>query len=275
MQNQPERKSSTTPILIIVAVLIAAAALAWYLYNSSQGDTTAKTPATAGNTATRSAADPAKQSTPAQMPNAPTGAPIGVNMTGSPTAAVTIEEFADYQCGACATAHPVLKEIKGVYGDRIRFVFRNYPLAIPAHDKAYDASVAVEAAGLQGKYWAMQDVLFSNQSAWTASANFPQLLNEYAQRVGLDVAKFQSDMAAMPSRARVDADLARGKALGVSSTPTVYVNGRMIPYQELRVDSMRRIIDTELQSAAAKPANSNGASSGTGSNSGGAEAPAK
>lgn len=268
MQNQPEKKSSSTPIIIIVAVLIAAGVFGWYFYSSSQNDNanTAASNTAARNTSGSATTASPTRSAPTPAVNAPTGAPLGVNMTGSPTAAVTIEEFADYQCGACAQAHPILKEIKGVYGDRIRFIFRNYPLAIPAHDKAYNASVAVEAAGLQGKYWAMQDMLFTNQSAWSASPNFPQLLNEYAQRVGLDVAKFNSDMAAMPSRARVDADLARGKALGVTSTPTIYVNGQLVPYQEVRVDSLRRLIDAELQAAAAKPAAASNSNADTGSN---------
>jgi len=186
-------------------------------------------------------------------------------MLGSPTAAVTVEEFADFQCPSCAQSHPVLKEIQQIYGSRIKFIFRHFPLNI--HDKAYDAAVAAEAAGEQGKFWAMQDQLFANQQAWASpSANHRQLFNEYAQKIGLDVDKFQTAMAGIATKNRVDQDAARARGMGVSSTPSVYINNRLIPYPEVKVDSLRRIIDAELQQAAASqsaPAGSNAAQANT------------
>ena len=169
-------------------------------------------------------------------------------MLGSPTASVTLEEFADFQCGACASVHPVVKEIQSTYGSRIRVVFRNYPL--PMHDKGYDAAVVAEAAGLQGKFWAMQDQLFSNQQNWATAPNYKELWAGYAEKIGLDIQKFQSDVAGIAAKSRVDQDIVRAKAMGVSSTPTVYLNGQSIPYTDVNVQALRRIIDAELQRTA-------------------------
>ena len=146
--------------------------------------------------------------------------------------------------------HPVMNEIKSIYGSRIHFIFRNYPLAM--HDKSYDAAVAAEAAGLQNpnKFWEMQNMLFTNQKVWTADPNYKQIWKGYAQTIGLDVPKWENDMAGIQAKGRVDADLARVKAIGVNSTPTLYVNGTLIEFKDMDVDPLKRIIDAELQKTA-------------------------
>ncbi|MEO7539358.1 MAG: DsbA family protein, partial [Pyrinomonadaceae bacterium] len=157
--SKPIETKSNTPILIIVGVLLVAALGGWWLYSSS------KTGPTTKNTNSSNTANGANV---AKTPGIPADAPLGANppnQSGSPTATVKLEEFADFQCGSCAAAHPAMNEIKSMYGSRIHFIFRNYPLQIPAHDKSYDAAVAAEAAGLQGKFWDMQNQLFSNQKA--------------------------------------------------------------------------------------------------------------
>jgi protein-disulfide isomerase len=237
--KEQKKSNSGIPLIIIILVFGGMIFAGWWLYSSSRG------------AANRNVNNASASNTPrAQQP---TNAPVGAtppNLLGSPTAAVTVEEFADFQCGACASVHPVMKEIQSIYGSRIRFVFRNFPLRM--HDKAYDAAVAAEAAGMQGKYWAMQDQLFSNQSTWASpSANHKQLWNEYAQKIGLDIAKWQNDMAGMVAKERVDRDLARGQGLNVGSTPTIYVNGQSIPFTEANVAGLRRIIDAELQNTSA------------------------
>jgi protein-disulfide isomerase len=153
-----------------------------------------------------------------------------------------------------------MKEIQQIYGSRIKFIFRHFPLSM--HDKAYEAAVATEAAGEQGKFWAMVDQLFTNQQEWANSPNYRQLWTGYAQKIGLDIDKFQTAMAGIATKNRVDQDAARGRGMGVSSTPSVYINGRLIPYPEVKVASLRQIIDNELQQAAATqsaPAGSNSA----------------
>jgi protein-disulfide isomerase len=247
--SSKKTKSSGMPLAIIVIVFIGAFIGACFLYNSSKSGPNSNS--ARGNSQNR-------PGQPAQPANAPLGAQPP-NMLGSATATVTIEEFADFQCGSCAAAHPVMKEIQQIYQNRIRFIFRNYPLQIPAHDKAYDAAVAAEAAGMQGstKFWAMQDLLFTNQSAWSQNPNYRELWAEYAGRIGLDIERWKTDMAGLAAKSRVDQDLARGRGLKVDSTPTIYVNGRSIPFPDVNVQTMRQIVDAELQSA--QPANSGAA----------------
>ncbi len=243
MKHQKETKSnppakSNAPMLIIGAVLLAALLGGWYLFSSSKpAANVANRPANTTNT------------TAAKTPAVPANAPPGAqppNQAGSPNASVTLEEFADFQCGSCASAHPAMNEIKSIYGSRIRFIFRNYPLQIPAHDKAYDAAVAAEAAGMQGKFWDMQNLLFSNQQSWTAAPTYKQMWKEYATRIGLNVEKWENDMLGMAAKGRVDEDLRRGKALNVNSTPTLYINNAPVTFAEMKVDSLKKLIDAEL-----------------------------
>ncbi|HVF29761.1 MAG TPA: thioredoxin domain-containing protein [Pyrinomonadaceae bacterium] len=229
-----KKSNSGIPLIIILLVFGGVIFGGWWLYSSSRSP---KANTNQNTTATNTPR-------PLDMSKAPVGA-TPPNLLGSPTAVVTVEEFADFQCGACAGVHPVLKEIQSTYGSRIRFVFRNFPLQI--HDKAYDAAVAAEAAGIQGKFWMMQDQLFANQNAWASpSANAKALWTEYAQKIGLDVDKWQTDMIGIAAKNRVDQDMARGRALNVASTPTLFVGSQSIPYQEINVQSLRRIIDAEL-----------------------------
>lgn len=227
------------PVAIIVGVLVLVVVGGFLFYRSS-------------TTPTLSNANVAANGTPAARPTVNPNAPAGAtppNAIGAPTAAVTIEEFADLQCGACAASFPVLKDVMKAYSGNpnVRFVFRNFPLSM--HDKAYDAAVAAEAAGLQNpaKLWLMHEQLFTNQQNWAVSQNHRDMWNEYAQRIGLDVERFKADMSGMQAKSRVDLDMSRGRAFGVSSTPTVIVNNRMIPYTEVNVAGMRRIVDAELQ----------------------------
>jgi protein-disulfide isomerase len=241
-----KNNNSALPLIIIGAVLIAALGGAWWLFNRN---TNSRPSANRANTNT--------SRTP-QVVNQRGAEPP--NMLGSPTATVLVEEFADFQCGACAAVHPRVKELTSVYGSRIKFVFRNFPLAIASHDKAYDAAVAVEAAGLQNRFWDMQNMLFTNQQVWTGNPDYRRLWEEYASRIGLDVEKFKADMAGLSAKGRVNADMERGRALGVSSTPTIYINGQSVPFEQMTVDFMRQIIDAEL--AKASPAQQNQTTSG-------------
>ena len=249
MSNKKEVKGtapkSNTPMLIIAGVLLVAVLGGWWMYNSSTSTT--KTNSNSNSTAKNT--QPANKA-PGIPPNAPAGA-NPPNQSGSQTASVTVEEFADFQCGSCAAAHPIMNEIKSTYGSRIRFIFRNYPLAIPAHDKSYEAAVAAEAAGMQGqnKFWDLQNLLFNNQQAWTAAPTYKAMWKDYATKIGLDIGKWENDMAGIAAKSRVDADMARGKAIGVSSTPSFYINGNAVPFAEATVTGLKKIIDAELASS--------------------------
>jgi len=254
MQKQTNKKSnSSLPLIIIGLVLVAAVGGGWYLYSSSKAQPTAKS-----NTNTASN-KPAADNKAAQelYAKAPAGAQPA-NILGAPTAAVTVEEFADYQCPTCATVHTKVKEINSLYSGRIKFIYRSFPLK-QIHKNAYDAAVAAEAAGMQNKYWAMQDQLYNNQQAWSNSAEARKTFDQYADKIGLDVARFQTDMAGMLTKTRVDNDLLRGQALAISGTPTIFINGNRLSIEQMMdVNAMRQIIDVELQkggqSQASQPA---------------------
>jgi len=243
--SNTKNNNSNLPLAIIGLVLVAALVGGWWFYSNS------KASPVKSNTNSSVKKQPIDEEARRQAYNevaikSPGAQPA--NMLGSPTATVTIEEFADFQCPTCASVHSKMKEINALYSGRIKFVFRNFPLT-QVHKNAYDAAVAAEAAGMQGKFWAMQDQLFSNQKAWSDSSEARKIFEEYAQKIGLDVARFQNDMLGLPAKTRVDADLQRARALNLSGTPTVYINGREVPFEQTGVEMMRQVIDAELQKA--------------------------
>ncbi len=174
---------------------------------------------------------------------APQGA-SPANSKGAPNALVTIEEFADFQCPTCGSMHPKVQEIRAAYGERVRIIFREFPLQ--GHIHGYDAACAAEAAGLQGKFWDMQNKLFTNQSAWSNAQDVRKIFTDYAGELGLDAQKFSDDMLGLVVKNRVDADLVRGRALGISSTPTFFINNRLYDGD---LNSLRTAVDTELKRA--------------------------
>jgi protein-disulfide isomerase len=138
---------------------------------------------------------------------------------GPADAPVTLVEYGDFQCPYCGRAYPIVKEVQARMGDRLRFVFRNFPITT-SHKYAEQAAEAAEAAGAQGKFWEMHDVLFENQ---------PRLADDdlrgYAERVGLDLDRFDADLAEHTYAERVRDDFMGGVRSGVNGTPTYYING--------------------------------------------------
>ena len=233
------------PIFLIGAVLATAFIGGSLFYGCSSN------PANNGPT-NKPPATTAVAATPAAIQTIPPGAPVGAEppeQMGSPNATVTLEEFADFQCGSCAAAHPAMNEIKSIYGTRIHFIFRNYPLQIAAHDKAYEAALAASAAGMQNKFWDMQNMLFSNQKTWSSDPTYKEIWKGYAQKIGLNMTKWETDMAGMGAKTRVEKDIERGKAININSTPTLFLNGSAVPFTDMKVDSLKVLIDAELQKA--------------------------
>lgn len=230
-----KQQNSFLPLLIIGGVLLVVIVGGLWFYQSSATKSTKPLAGNANKGAT-------SQATPPQ--NLSPGA-IPPNFKGAENSPVVIEEFADFQCPACAGIHPKMNEITGLYGSRIKFIYRNFPL--PMHNKSYDAAVSAEAAGMQGKFWDMQNLLFQNQKSWENESDHRKVFEGYANTLGLDVEKFKNDMASTIAKQRVDADLLRGRSIGVSQTPSVYINGRLIPYDSVDVPSLKLIIDAELK----------------------------
>lgn len=145
------------------------------------------------------------------------------HVKGNPDATVTLVEYSDFQCPACASFQPVLKEILANYGDKLRFEYKHYPL--PIHSYAQQAAIAAEAAGQQGKFFEYHDALFSNQNEWAKSPTPVAFFAKYANELGLDEEKFKQHQKSALLRDAVRADLVEAKDLGLTGTPTFYLNG--------------------------------------------------
>ena len=157
---------------------------------------------------------------------------------GLADAPVTIVEFSEYQCPFCARVTPTLKALEQKYPGKIRFVFKDFPLQ--NHLQAPKAAEAAHCAGDQGKYWELHDRLFANQQL----LQVPEL-KKPAAAVGLDQAAFDQSLDSGKHADNVQADLDRGSQMGVGSTPTLYINGRVVTgAQPLAV--FESIIDEEL-----------------------------
>lgn len=141
------------------------------------------------------------------------------HIAGAETAPVTLVEYGDYQCSYCAAAYGIIQMAQAQLGPLLRFVFRNFPLT-EMHPQAELAAEAAEAAGAQGKFWKMHDALYENQSILSA-----ELIEALAQELGLDMERFESDLASGRFRERVKHDFAGGVRSGVEGTPTFFING--------------------------------------------------
>ncbi len=186
---------------------------------------------------------------PVQQTRAPQPGAANPWARGGTSARVTLEEFSDFQCPACGALEPGLRRVVKDYGDRVRLIFRNFPLQM--HKYAFQASRAAEAAGQQGKFWEMHDMLYDNQKEWSDSMEPRVQFDAYATRLGLDVQKFKTDMERQDLAERIKADYARGMSLNVGGTPTIYINGReMVPGKLVTEEDLRREIDAALGSTA-------------------------
>jgi len=164
---------------------------------------------------------------------------------GSPQAPVTLEEFGDFQCPPCGVLSGPLLEIEKDYGPKLRVIFRNFPF--PNHEHALEAAYAAEAAGLQGRYWEMHDLLYKEQANWSKAPDAKQLFGSYAKILGLEMDRFETDIAGPTVKARIATDQERGKSLGVNATPSIFINNQGVPAQSLNPTALRAAIDEALK----------------------------
>jgi len=167
--------------------------------------------------------------------------PASAPARGPETAPVTIVEFSDFQCGYCKRAHPAVEGLLAEYGDRVRFVYRDFALSF--HDRAAPAAEAALCAGDQDKYWD-----YYNDLMKTPSDLSDEDLRTRAARVGLDEAKFDECVASDRHVEAVEASMRQGQSLGVTGTPTFFINGRML-VGAVPVEQIREVIEDELQRA--------------------------
>jgi protein-disulfide isomerase len=158
---------------------------------------------------------------------------------GPANAPIEIVEWSDFQCPFCQRVGPSLKQVFDTYGDRVKLVYREYPL--PNHPNARPASEAGQCANEQGKFWPMHDKMFANQQRLGESD-----LKGYASELGLDTAKFNACFDSHKHAPLVEADIAAGNEAGVNGTPALFINGRMISGAQ-PFEVFKKIIDEELQ----------------------------
>jgi len=172
------------------------------------------------------------------------------HLTGGVSAKAALVEFGDYQCPFCAQVSPFVKGIVSKYKDNqdFSFAYRHFPL--PQHTSAVDAALAVEAAGAQGKFWEMNNLLYERQNDWSGAINAKSYFIRYASELDLDVERFESDMADQRHLDNVTQDKKDGEALGVNSTPTFFLNGQRLENigdLEMEIDNLLKELSVEQE----------------------------
>jgi protein-disulfide isomerase len=216
-----KKKKNYLAPAIIVAVLVAAVAAGVFLFQAHR---------------TRPGLQVASTSKPGAQPP---------HVRGDPKAPVTLEEFGDFECMPCFILWPALRNLEQDFGERLAVIFRQNPM--PQHSRALDGARAAEAAGLQGKFWEMHDLLYLQRAVWTRSADPRTEFAEFARRLQLDVERFNKDIAGEEVAKRVMADRERGAALGLDRTPVVFINGQRAQLQGDVEKGLRDDIEAALK----------------------------
>ena len=164
---------------------------------------------------------------------------------GGKDAQVVLVEYSDFQCPACAAYFPVVKGLEETYGDALKIVYRNYPLT-SLHPNAQLAAQAAEAAGIQGKFFVMHDLLFGNQKTWSSEADPTNTFLGYATSMGLDIEKFKTDLTSDETFRAVRDDIRSGDDSNVDSTPTFFLNGVQIEKNPQGLEPFKALIDATL-----------------------------
>ncbi len=221
---------------VIIAVVLGAVVLIFLYFQHSTAESPSATPASIA-LPSQNAASPSNEAEPGADP---------AHALGSANAPVTLEEFGDFECPPCGMLHPILKNLENEFGGaKLRIIFREFPL-VPNHVHALAAARAAEAAGLQGKFWEMHDMIYETQKDWHEAFDVRPIFEGYATKIGLDLEQFRRDNSNEIVERRIFLDGKRGHALGVKGTPTVFLNGREVPFESLAPDKLKALINSEL-----------------------------
>jgi len=166
------------------------------------------------------------------------------HVEGKGSTGVTLVEYGDYQCPFCGQYYPIVKQVQAEFADKIFFQFRNFPL-ISAHPNAFAGARAAEAAALQNKFWEMHDLLYENQSVWSGTTDPTTLFKSYAQQLGLNATRFQTDYASSKVNDLINADMAEGNKLQITGTPTFFIDGKKVEISG-SVASFEKVINAEI-----------------------------
>lgn len=220
------------PVVIIVVVLLAAVGGAVWMMQPAAEERAAPAPVAAppGVAGPQGPQGPqGPRATPPPPPTVPNEPPRHVR--GPASAPVLLEEYSDFQCPQCGRMHTIVKELQAKYPAQLRVGFRHLPLQ-SIHRHARESARAAEAAAAQGRFWEMHDLLYENQATWSKAETARPLFVAYAQQLGLDAARFQQDIDSSPVSMRVVGDERRAASLRVTGTPTFYINGRELKFDE-------------------------------------------
>lgn len=164
---------------------------------------------------------------------------------GDKTSKVVLVEYLDFECEACGAYYPFTKQLTNEYGDKIAFVVRYFPLS--GHKNSRTAACAVEAAGKQGKFWEMYDILFTKQADWSEKQTADQnLFEKYAVEIGLDIPQWKKDVLSAEVVKRVGESYTEGESLGIQGAPTFFLNGKKMQSPKSYAE-FTKIIDMELK----------------------------
>ena len=233
------------PFIIIVLVLVAVIGIFAFTLRRDNGDS---------GTGISNSNQPTNSSQPAtgntSAPNQPTPNPAGLTKPNVKVSSpVVLEEYGDYQCPPCGQLYPDLKQIEHEYGTQIQIVFHHFPLT-RVHKNALMAAHAAEAARNQNKFREMHDRLYRNQKEWADQDDPRPTFLGYARQLNLKVDQFTTDMDSNQVDQRISADIQRGTSLGVTGTPTVFLDNLMLRYEMTNADGLRRGINVLLQKKA-------------------------
>jgi len=228
------------PFILIVVVLVAGiGAFLIFSKNGSSGDSGGSF---VGGSTQTTAPNVTSQPAPTELPGS-TKPNVKVS---SP---VVLEEYGDYQCPPCGALYPELKKLESEYGNQLQIVFRHFPLE-KIHKNAMVAAQAAEAARNQNKFWEMHDRLYRTQDAWKDSYDPRAIFTGYARDLKLNVERFARDFDSTEVKNRITVDMQRGAGVGVTGTPTVFIEGRMLRYEHTTPDGLRRGINMLLEKKA-------------------------
>ncbi|HKU19044.1 MAG TPA: thioredoxin domain-containing protein [Candidatus Saccharimonadales bacterium] len=182
----------------------------------------------------------------AAAPTNSNGAAATNHTEGKGSSGVTLVEYGDYECPFCGEFYPTVKQVVAKYNDQIIFQFRNLPL-LQIHPNALAGAKAAEAAGLQGKFWEMHDLLYANQSDWAQSSNPQSFFNQYATQLSLNLTQFKQDYASDKVNNSINADIAAFQKTGQSeSTPSFFLDGKYVQPSNNSVQALSSLIDAEI-----------------------------
>lgn len=168
------------------------------------------------------------------------------HVQGKGTKNVTLIEYGDFECPACGQYYPIIKQVKEKYKDDITFQFRHFPL-VQIHRNAMAAHRAAEAAGKQGKFFEMHDLLYEGQTIWKNSGNPAANFEGYATQLGLNLEQFKTDVASQEVNDIINADIRAGQAIGATSTPTFVLNGKKLEQNPRDLDSFNKLIEDAIK----------------------------